>query len=63
MSLHSFAWAELRLITCKLFYNFDLELQPDSENWIEQLTFGLWEKGPLNVTVMSIRNSIEQMTG
>ncbi|KAH8705846.1 cytochrome P450 CYP3/CYP5/CYP6/CYP9 [Talaromyces proteolyticus] len=51
----SIAWAELRLIVCKLFYNFDLALQPDSEKWIDQPTFGLWEKGPLNVRIKPIR--------
>lgn len=33
-----------------MLWNFDLMLQRDSINWIDdQKTFTLWEKGPLNV--------------
>jgi hypothetical protein len=33
---------------CKLLYRFDLELAPESENWLDgQLTFGTRSKPPL----------------
>ncbi|KAF5694739.1 cytochrome P450 monooxygenase [Fusarium denticulatum] len=38
----------LRLALCKLLYRFDIELTPESENWVEgQLTFGTRSKPPL----------------
>lgn len=53
----SIAWAELRLIVCKVFYHFDLELQEDSETWIDQRTFALWEKGALNVKLTAAKRA------
>ncbi|KAF2464711.1 cytochrome P450 monooxygenase-like protein [Lindgomyces ingoldianus] len=41
------AYHEMRLIVAKVFYNFDLELCPESEGWTEQHTYTLWEKHPL----------------
>ncbi|KAI4945617.1 hypothetical protein J4E91_007960 [Alternaria rosae] len=41
------AYHEMRLLAAKVFYNFDLELCPESRDWIEQKTFILWEKHPL----------------
>lgn len=43
---------------CKLFYNFDLELPPASETWIDQPTFGLWEKGALNVKLTALHDRV-----
>jgi len=40
----SLAYAEMRLVLAKLLWNFDLELQPESEKWfprhLEQLSIG-----------------------
>jgi hypothetical protein len=48
---------EMKLILTRLLWNFDLELQKDSLDWIAtQNTFTLWEKGPLNVKLISIQH-------
>jgi len=42
------AYAEMRLITAKLAWNFELELMPQSYGWIEgQKVFTVFEKPPL----------------
>ncbi|KAH8646603.1 cytochrome P450 [Tricladium varicosporioides] len=47
------AYAEMRLILAKMFWNFDFELQPDSQNWSKQKVYGFfWEKTPLNVKLI-----------
>ena len=38
---------ELRLIIAKVLYAFDLELLPESRDWMDQGTFFLWQKTPL----------------
>jgi hypothetical protein len=37
----------MRLIGAKVLYEFDLELGPDNEGWMNQKTFMLWQKKPL----------------
>ncbi|KAF5011171.1 hypothetical protein FDECE_2696 [Fusarium decemcellulare] len=39
------AYAEMRLILARLIWNFDLELVPGGENWFNQRSFLIWEKG------------------
>ncbi|EOD43080.1 putative benzoate 4-monooxygenase cytochrome p450 protein [Neofusicoccum parvum UCRNP2] len=42
------AYHEMRLIMTKLLWNFDMELGPRSNGWVEaQRAFILWEKSPL----------------
>jgi len=41
------AWAEMRLILAKLLWNFDVGVAPESDNWIQQKTYILWQKPPL----------------
>ncbi|KAF2263753.1 cytochrome P450 [Lojkania enalia] len=41
------AYHEMRLITTKVLYNFDLELCPESNDWINQEVYTLWQKKPL----------------
>ncbi|OQE09481.1 hypothetical protein PENVUL_c006G00923 [Penicillium vulpinum] len=43
------AYAEMRLILARMIWNFDMELAPDSKEWIKQRSFSVWEKGSLNV--------------
>jgi cytochrome P450 len=44
----SLAYAEMRLILDKLIWNFDIDLDPRSEGWLEKNTaFLLWEKPEL----------------
>jgi hypothetical protein len=45
----SLAYAELRLIVSKFFWNFDVELRPESDNWEQQEANVLWRKKPLYV--------------
>lgn len=50
------ARAEMRMILTRLLWRFDLELMPESKNWIEgQRIFGFWEKPPLMCTLSSRR--------
>lgn len=45
----------MRIILTRLLWNFDLDLQQDSKEWIEgQRTFTLWEKGPLHVNLKAV---------
>ena len=45
----------MRLILAKVLWNFDLELAPGSDGWVErQKVYGLWEKGPLMVKVRPV---------
>lgn len=41
------AYAEMRLILARVLWNFDLKLAEESNDWANQKTFNLWEKGPL----------------
>ena len=36
----------------RLFWRFDLELQPQSAKWNQQKTYLLWEKPPMFVKLM-----------
>ena len=36
------AYHEIRLMCTKLFYNFDVTLDPESENWTDQKNYILW---------------------
>lgn len=46
------AVAEIRLLLAFVLWNFDLEIQPDSLNWLDQKCHGLWLKNPLNVRLV-----------
>jgi hypothetical protein len=51
----SMAYHEMRLILTKVLYNFDLELLPESANWIaDQKVYSLWQKTPLMVKVKTV---------
>lgn len=45
----SLAYAEMRLILARMIWNFDMELAPESHNWIDQLSFVVWDKPGLQV--------------
>ncbi|KAH8200306.1 hypothetical protein TruAng_005522 [Truncatella angustata] len=52
----SLAYAEMRLITARLLWNFDIEIGPDISTWIEQnKNWTLWEKPPLPVLLKPVR--------
>jgi cytochrome P450 len=57
-SPNSMAYHEMRLILTKVLYNFDLELLPQSANWIDdQKVYILWEKLPLMVKVKAVESA------
>ena len=39
----------MRLILARMIWNFDMELAPESQGWINQLSFVVWDKPPLKV--------------
>ena len=45
------AYHEMRLILAKVVYNFDLNLCPGNEEWLDQEVYVLWEKKPLLVNL------------
>ena len=52
------AYAELRLIAARLFWNFDFELQPESRDWPDrQKAFLVWEKIPLWVQLKQVERN------
>jgi cytochrome P450 len=54
----SMAYHEMRLILTKVLYNFDIELLPESANWIDdQKVYSLWQKTPLMVKVKAVEST------
>ena len=45
----SLAYTEMRLILAKLVYAFDIKMAQGNDDWMDQRTFGVWEKPALNV--------------
>ncbi|KAE9362911.1 cytochrome P450 family protein [Stipitochalara longipes BDJ] len=43
------AYAEIRMILCKLLFHFDIELCPESHRWADQNVYYVWEKPALMV--------------
>lgn len=42
----------MRLILARIVFNFDFELAPESDGWMEkQMINTLWEKPPLFITM------------
>lgn len=55
----SLAFIEMRLILTHLFIEFDLELQPESENWLKgQEVYSIWVKPPLMVRLRPRSNQV-----
>jgi hypothetical protein len=56
-AIHSLALHEMRLIACKMLWNFDFELCEESRGtWFEQKCFwALWSKPPLWVKATARR--------
>lgn len=48
-TMGSMAYHEMRLIMANVLYNFDMEMCPESEGWMEQPAWTLWEKRSLMV--------------
>ena len=47
----SLAYVEMRLLTALVLWNFDMELLPESQDWINHDVYLLWEKPQLMVNV------------
>ncbi|GFN19721.1 cytochrome P450 [Aspergillus tubingensis] len=57
----SLAYAEVRLILARLLFRFDLQLMPHSSNWAEQMSYMVWERGPLDVRVTEKRTASDRL--
>ena len=52
--LSSMAMNEIKLALAKIFWNFDISLDPSCEDWwITQKSYLIWEMKPLMVTLKS----------
>lgn len=49
MKYYSLAWAEMRLILGHLLWNFDVKLDPRSDEWNIQKTWFIWDKPDLEM--------------
>lgn len=45
----------MRIIAAMLLWNYDLELSPESKNWIDQKAYILWDKPVLMVKLIPVR--------
>ncbi|CZR68563.1 related to cytochrome P450 monooxygenase [Phialocephala subalpina] len=43
------AYTEMRLILARVIFNFDMRLADESQGWLKQKVYNLWDKGPLYV--------------
>ncbi|KAJ5633877.1 hypothetical protein N7528_001719 [Penicillium herquei] len=43
------AYSEMRLILALIVFNFDMRISEESQDWMNQRNFLMWEKGPLKV--------------
>ncbi|KAM3417122.1 hypothetical protein BST61_g8698 [Cercospora zeina] len=57
----SFAYHNIRLILSKLLWHFDLGLSRESEHWLPQKNYIVWERPPLNCSV-ALRSENSQAT-
>jgi hypothetical protein len=48
------AYHEMRLIITNVLYNFDLELCPEIDDWLDQDAYTLWLKRPLMVKLTDV---------
>ncbi len=45
----SLAYAEMNLILARLVFEFDMELEDEEIDWMNQRVFTLWEKSPMMI--------------
>lgn len=50
----------MRLIMALVIFNFDIKLADESENWIQQKNFLMWQKPPLKVYLTPVVRDIEK---
>ncbi|OJD28891.1 cytochrome p450 [Diplodia corticola] len=51
------AYHEMRLILANVLWHFDLELCPESNDWVNQGVYTIWEKGPLKCKLKPVARS------
>lgn len=44
----------MRIVIAQVLYHFDLELMPESKNWLDQKVYLVWEKNPLVVRLKPV---------
>lgn len=49
------AYHEMRLILASVLLNFDIELCDETQNWLDQENYLLWEKGPLMTKLRPVK--------
>ncbi|KAJ5935122.1 Cytochrome monooxygenase lcsI [Penicillium verhagenii] len=50
------AYAEMRLIVAKVFWNFDMKLDECSKDWNIQNSYNIWEKKPLMMHLTKVQH-------
>jgi cytochrome P450 len=53
---HSLAYHEARMILAKVLWHFEFELCPESDKWLDQKVYLLWDKTPLMVKARHVRD-------
>ncbi|KAJ4354413.1 uncharacterized protein N0V89_006149 [Didymosphaeria variabile] len=48
------ALVEMRLIMARLLYEFDVEIMPENEDWLDQKSYAVWEKPPQMVRLRPV---------
>jgi hypothetical protein len=43
------AYVEMRMILANMLWNFDYKLCDESQNWLDQKVYLVWQKNPLMV--------------
>ncbi|KAI0125397.1 cytochrome P450 3A17 [Xylariales sp. AK1849] len=52
------AYSEMRLVVCRMFWNFDFELLPGQNDWVDrQLCFTVYQRDPLMIRLTPAANS------
>jgi len=52
------AWAEIRIILSKMIWSFEIESSGPNYQWEKQLTFVMWQKEPLMVSVTPVKRRV-----
>lgn len=53
--MHRLALVEMQLIMARLLFDFDLELLPEADGWVDQRSYAVWEKPPLMVRLRPVK--------
>jgi hypothetical protein len=53
----------MRLILSLIIFNFDMKIDPDCRDWIQQKNFTLWQKPPLKVYLKPVARKPVSLSG